>query len=126
IILLIVAAFSRRRPRGGGAASHGQTPGPTTHGQAGCSQGPLQGGSRPRPKPLARAAASMHCCPRAWLALEGAVPMGIGSASSQAARGSSAARATACNGGRSRKVAPPTREVPPEGSSACCKGGCPR
>ncbi|RWW38905.1 hypothetical protein BHE74_00055818 [Ensete ventricosum] len=54
--------------------------GPTTHGQVGCSQGPLQGGGWPRLKPLAREAASMRGRPRPALsptravALAGAVP----------------------------------------------------
>ncbi|RWW55594.1 hypothetical protein BHE74_00037756 [Ensete ventricosum] len=51
-------------------------------GATGCDQGPLQGGGRPRPKPLVRAAASMRGHPRAWLA-----PAGIGNARDQATGG---------------------------------------
>ncbi|RZS17985.1 hypothetical protein BHM03_00050196 [Ensete ventricosum] len=49
----------------------------------------------------------------------------------KAARGSPASRAVAFKGGRwqgqhPREASPPAHEVPPEGSSACRMGGCPR
>ncbi|RWV95620.1 hypothetical protein GW17_00041745 [Ensete ventricosum] len=116
----------------------GQPPCRTDHprlrrvqGAAGCVQGPLQGGDRP--KPLAGATASMCGRPRAWLAPVGAAPAGVGSAHGQAARGR-VARGQGCRqqgrsllqGQRPCKAAPPAREVPPEGIYAYHRGGCPR
>ncbi|RZS22198.1 hypothetical protein BHM03_00054930 [Ensete ventricosum] len=48
----------------------------------------------------------------------------VATAHCKAARGSPATRAVACKCGRWQER-PPAREVPPEGSSACRKGGCP-
>ncbi|RRT71144.1 hypothetical protein B296_00008272, partial [Ensete ventricosum] len=48
----------------------------------------------------------------------------VATARCKAARGSPAARSVACKVGRWQER-PPTREVPPEGSSACRRGVCP-
>ncbi|RRT35477.1 hypothetical protein B296_00039080 [Ensete ventricosum] len=87
------AALAVGRQRGG-AASYGQPPCKDDHPRPGrlqwaigCDQGPLQGGDRPRPKPLVGAAVSMHGYPQAWLAPAGAVPAGVGSARDQVIRG---------------------------------------
>ncbi|RZS23249.1 hypothetical protein BHM03_00056143, partial [Ensete ventricosum] len=127
------------RQRGGGAANHGQPPCSTGHpwpdqlqGVAGCGHGPLQGGGRLRPKPLARAAASMRGRPRAWLAPAGAAPAGVGSARGQAARGShprlgSKGRLPAARlqGAATRPGLPPARATAPEGA-APVQGGTTR
>ncbi|RWW68503.1 hypothetical protein BHE74_00023969 [Ensete ventricosum] len=86
------------------AANHPQ-PG-RLQGAAGCSQGPLQRGDRPRPKPLA-----------------GVAPSSAGSARGQ---GCCLQGRPLLQEQRPCKVAPLASEVPPEGNSACHRGGCPR
>ncbi|RWW10046.1 hypothetical protein GW17_00026431 [Ensete ventricosum] len=86
--------------------------------------------------PLAGAAASMRCRPR-----EIKSPNGVSNACGQAARGGcplhgrkGQPHGQGCRmqgrpllqGQHQRKAAPPAREVPPEGISACHRGGCPR
>ncbi|RZS17974.1 hypothetical protein BHM03_00050186 [Ensete ventricosum] len=90
--------------------------GPTTHDQVGCGEGPLQGGGRPRPKPLAGVAVSKRGRPWVWL-VPAARPQ-VAAARCKVTRGSPAARATAGRSGR-QQGQHPRKAAPPEGSSAC-------
>ncbi|RWW28790.1 hypothetical protein GW17_00006712 [Ensete ventricosum] len=133
-------------------ATHGQA---DCKGQPAVAKARCKGATGHFQNLLARAAASRRGRPWAWLAPAGAAPTGVGSARGQAAGGGCSlqgrrwrllaarsqgvapwlglppARATAGRSDRQqwqrpRKAAPPTHEVPPEGSSACRRDGCPR
>ncbi|RWW03842.1 hypothetical protein BHE74_00042011 [Ensete ventricosum] len=65
----------------------------------------------------------MRGCPREWLVPAGAAPAGVGSARSQGCR---LQGRPLLQGQCPHMAAPPAREVPPEGSNACCRGSCPR
>ncbi|RRT83359.1 hypothetical protein B296_00010194 [Ensete ventricosum] len=115
MILNLVESFHKAakaaRRRGGQPPCRADHPRPgRLHGAASCGQGPLQGGGRPWPKPLAGVVASMRG------PLTGMVGACGRRQRSQPSR----------KGQRPSKEAPPAHEVPPEGSSARCRGGCPR
>ncbi|RWW01066.1 hypothetical protein GW17_00035917 [Ensete ventricosum] len=142
--------YSEGNEEEGRPATSSPHAGLATHGQAGCAQGPLQWAAasmRGCPRAwLAPAGVGSTCgqATRDNRPRQGrkgqppaARPQGV-AARCEAARGSLAARAAAYKGGRSFtgsararrhrpcKATPPDREVSPEGSSACHKGGCPR
>ncbi|RWV81315.1 hypothetical protein GW17_00057277 [Ensete ventricosum] len=80
---------------------------------------PLQGGGRLRPGPMQGATTRRP-------AAHGATARGNRPRPGLPPARAAAGRSDHQQGQRPREVTSPAREVPPEGSSACYRGGCPR